>query len=198
MSARVFLVRHAESEWNAQKRWQGQADPELSDRGREEARTAASRLAGEVTRIVSSDLRRAAVTADIFSEVLGLGPVERDERLREINVGEWSGLTSAEIDERWPGAIERWRRGEYVASGGEDRGEFRERILEAVRTHASRDASPLVVVTHGAAIGVVERHLGVHPGVAVPKLAGRWFAVAEELHADGERIDLLYEGSAAD
>lgn len=194
---RLFLLRHAESEWNAEGRWQGQADPGLSARGRDEAEQAASRLADEVARVVSSDLRRASDTAEIFVRMLDIGPVERDEGLREIDVGEWSGLTSAEIEERWPGAIERWRAGEYVAKGGEDRGSFRRRILAAVGAHAAREDTPLLVVTHGAAIGVVERHLGVHPGVAVPKLTGRWFELSDELHAVSERIDLLYQGESS-
>lgn len=188
---RLFLVRHAESEWNAEGRWQGQANPGLSVRGLLEAERAAAHLRGEIARIVSSDLRRAADTAYIIGRVLNIHPIDLDEGLREIDVGEWSGLTSAEIEERWPGAIERWRTGGYVAKGGEDRTAFRERILSAVGAQASRVDGPLLVVTHGAAIGVIERHLGVHPGVAVPKLTGRWFELTDELRVDGERIDLL-------
>jgi probable phosphoglycerate mutase len=190
---RLFLLRHAESEWNAEGRWQGQADPDLSDRGRVEARAAASRLVGEIGRIVSSDQRRAAQTADIIADVLGLAPVEHDPALREIDVGEWSGLTTPEIDERWPGAIERWRRGEDPGNGGEDRSSFKLRILAAVRAHAGRGTGPLLIVTHGAAIGVIERHLGIHPGVPVPRLAGRWFEFDGEVRAVTDRIELAEE-----
>ncbi|MGH2760212.1 MAG: histidine phosphatase family protein, partial [Actinomycetota bacterium] len=128
---RLLLIRHAESQWNAQGRWQGLADPELSERGRAQALAAASRLAGTVERIVASDLRRAAETADIIGDTLGLGPVERRAELREIDVGRWSGLTRAEIEERWPDGIARWNRGEDVGNGAEDRGAFRERMVTA-------------------------------------------------------------------
>lgn len=188
---RVFLLRHSESEWNAEGRWQGQADPALSERGRSEARAAAPRLIGAVSRIVASDLRRAVETADIIAKALGVSSVERDPALREIDVGQWSGLTTAEIDERWPGGIEQWRNGEDPGNGGEDRSSFRLRVVEAVRTHAGRDDSPLLVVTHGAAIGMIERHLGVHPGVPVPKLVGRWFDFDGELHVGSDRVALI-------
>ena len=174
-------------------RWQGQADPGLSERGRTEARVAAATVSGAVVRIVSSDLRRAAETADIMAGELGILPVERDQALREIDVGRWSGLTSDEIEERWPGALERWRRGEPVDNGGEDRASFRARILGAVLVHAGRDGGPVLVVTHGAAIGVIERHLEVHPGSPVPSLSGRWFEVDDEIRSSSDRIALVAE-----
>lgn len=185
---RLLLVRHAESEWNAVGRWQGQADPGLSERGRLEARTAAATLIGAVEHIVSSDLRRAAQTAEIIAAELDLEPVERDSALREIDVGRWSGFTSREIEERWPGDLDRWRRGEPVNNGGEDRSVFLERIVASVSAHAARDGGPVLVVTHGAAIGVLERHLDVHPGSPVPRLAGRWFEVGGGISSVSERI----------
>lgn len=185
---RLLLIRHSESEWNAVGRWQGQADPPLSDRGRAQAREAANGLQGEVARVISSDLKRAAETADIIASVLGLSPVDRDEQLREIDVGAWSGLTTEEIEDRWPGAIERWRAGEPVDNGGERREGFLERIATAVKTLARNDGGPVLVVTHGAAIGVIERHLEVHPGSAVPRLGGRWFEVDDHIRAVGDRV----------
>ena len=194
---RVFLLRHAESEWNAAGLWQGQADPPLSEHGRREAAEAAPCLAGEVSRVVSSDLRRAAETAGIIADVLGLAAPEYDPALREIDVGAWSGLTSAQIEEGWPGGIELWRDGKDAGNAGEDRSSFRDRILAAVIGHASHAPAPLLIVTHGAAIGVVERHLGVHPGVPVPRLSGRWLTYDGELRPAGDRVPLVsLEGKA--
>lgn len=190
---RLLLLRHAESEWNAEGRWQGLADPELSERGRNDARAAAARLEGSVARIVSSDLQRAAQTADIISDALRLGPVERMPDLREIDVGRWSGLTRAEIDERWPGAVERWRRGENVENDGEDRDAFRERIIAALGAVVGAGGGPILAVTHAGAISAVEIHLGVHPGVALPKMGGRWFDYDGSLRAAGDRIVLIDE-----
>lgn len=191
---RLLLLRHAESEWNAEGRWQGLADPVLSERGRSDARAAAARLEGAVSRIVSSDLQRAAQTADIISDALRLGPVERAPNLREIDVGRWSGLTRAQIDERWPGAVDRWRSGENVGNGGEDRDAFRERIIAALNAVAGAGGGPILVVTHAGAISAVEMHLDVHPGVPLPKMAGRWFDFDGSLRAEGERIVLIDEG----
>ena len=101
---RVLLIRHGQSEWNADGRWQGQADPALTDLGRHQA-LHASRSLGEVDAIVSSDLQRAAATAMIISSELGVGPVVLDSDLRERHAGEWQGLTRAEIERDWPGYL---------------------------------------------------------------------------------------------
>lgn len=190
---RLFVLRHAQSEWNADGRWQGHADPPLSDAGRAQAAAAAARLSGEVREAVSSDLLRAAQTADVIAEALGLGPVTLEPGLREIDVGEWTGLTRAEIEERWPGLLDEWRAGRLTSiPGGEDREAFRERIVASLGRLTGRSPdTPLLVVTHAGAIGVLERHLGVHPGVSVPQLCARWFEVGETISVIGDRVDLL-------
>lgn len=101
---RLLLIRHGQSEWNADGRWQGQADPPLTDLGRAQAHHAARSL-GVVDAIVASDLQRAAETAAIISEELGVGPLVLDPDLRERDAGEWSGLTRAEIERDWPGYL---------------------------------------------------------------------------------------------
>ena len=187
---RLFLIRHAESEWNAQGRWQGHADPPLTDRGRADAGAIAGWFEGRVAGVASSDLRRARQTAQIVADRLGSATVVVDANLREIDVGEFMGLTRDEIDRRWPGFVDRWRSGEVESlPGGEDRTVFRKRImagLESVSALASD--GPLLVVTHATAIGVLEGHLGVHPGTPMPRLCGRWFELDGELRAVGDRV----------
>ncbi|MEO7573806.1 MAG: histidine phosphatase family protein [Acidimicrobiales bacterium] len=102
---RVLLTRHGQSEWNADGRWQGQADPPLTDLGRHQAKHAARNL-GVVDAIVTSDLQRASETALIISGDLGVGPVVLEPDLRERDAGEWSGLTRPEIDRDWPGYLD--------------------------------------------------------------------------------------------
>jgi len=97
----LLLVRHAESEWNATGRWQGHADPPLSPAGRAQARALAEAIAPllEARRpslLVCSDLSRAIETARALGAACGLDPVP-DPRLRELDVGSWSGLTEPEI-----------------------------------------------------------------------------------------------------
>lgn len=190
---RILLIRHATSAWNVEGRWQGQADPPLSQTGRAEARAAAARLRGTVGAVVASDLERAFQTATILAEELDLDPPVPDPGLREIDVGEWSGLTRDEIEERWPGLLEEWRAGGLDRiPGGEERDRFRARVLDALgRVAARAPAEELLAVTHAGVIGVLERHLGVHPGTSVPRLAGRWLEVGASLSADAQRVELL-------
>src|SRR5690606_25454710 len=98
----IWLIRHAESAWNAMGLWQGHADPGLSARGIAQAEALARELAGSgIEAIVASDLRRARETARILGAALGLEPAI-DARLRERDLGTWSGLTTPQIAGRWP------------------------------------------------------------------------------------------------
>lgn len=177
MSTRFLLIRHAESLWNASGRWQGHADPPLSERGVAQAEALASRLAGEeADQLLCSDLQRACRTAAILGGVLGLAPVP-DPRLRELDVGVWEGLTRAEIEARDPRALARFDAGEPTvpAGGAESRGAMRQRVRKAFRAIA--EAHPhkrIVVVTH---LGVVQALL---PGTELTN-AGTVRAAFDEL-----------------
>ncbi|MGA0802246.1 MAG: histidine phosphatase family protein [Ilumatobacteraceae bacterium] len=110
---RVLVVRHGQSEWNALGKWQGQADPPLTTLGRLQARQAGSLIASECPPfdlVVSSDLERASVTADLLAEVVGCTTRRVDVRWRENDAGEWQGLTRRDIQAQWPGWLEAGRR----------------------------------------------------------------------------------------
>lgn len=152
-AARVLMLRHGQTDWNDAGRFQGSADIPLNTAGLEQARRAAELLADEgISAIASSDLQRAAATAQIVGERLGL-PVTLDSRLQEINVGGWEGLTPAEISVRDP---EHWirltqgRDGPHSATGETATGAGR-RVADAVSEHAASLGSEdtLVVVGHG-------------------------------------------------
>lgn len=97
MITKITLIRHGETVWNANRRWQGWAPVPLSDNGRQQAHDAAIGLqTAGITRIISSDLTRCLQTAEIISTILNL-PFSADARLREVNVGLWQGLTRDEI-----------------------------------------------------------------------------------------------------
>jgi probable phosphoglycerate mutase len=99
---RVLLLRHGRTRWNAQRRFQGQADPPLDDVGRAQAYEVAALVAAlEPQLIVSSDALRAAQTAAPLAEITGL-PVQLEPRLRERSLGHWEGLTREEVQERYP------------------------------------------------------------------------------------------------
>jgi broad specificity phosphatase PhoE len=185
--ARILLVRHGQSEWNADGRWQGQADPPLTELGEEQA-AAASRAVGMVDAIYASDLVRAHRTADIVAELLG-SDVAPDERLRERSAGEWEGRTRAEIDEGWPGYLETGRR----PAGYEPDDSVLERVLAALDEIAAQHDGDVLVVTHGGVVRVVERHLGGDAEGLIPNLGGLWLEHDGARLALGERVVLLDE-----
>ena len=165
---RILLARHGETNWNSIGRWQGHADPPLNDTGRRQAATLAARLAGDgIAAVYSSDLARATETARTIGSLLGLEVVE-DPALREIDVGSWSGLTRAQVEQRFPEGYARWLAGE-IGHDGETREELTERVVAAVERIAARHAGETVlVVTHGGAIRALRRHALGEPGDAVP------------------------------
>jgi probable phosphoglycerate mutase len=176
------LLRHGQSTWNADGRWQGQADPPLSSLGEQQARDAARGLvAGQFSRIVASNLRRAHQTAEILAEALRL-PVEVDPDLREIDVGDWQGLTRAEINERAPGALADWSEGRSESTpGGESRTHRTDRARAALLRAAAASApgDRVLLVSHGALIRNLDRAMGLVPH-GIGNLAGRWY------EADGD------------
>jgi broad specificity phosphatase PhoE len=200
-ATRVLLVRHGQSEWNAVGRWQGQADPPLSDVGRAQARSAARSL-GALDAVFASDLQRATETATIIAGELGVGPVVVDPDLRERDAGEWSGLTRAEIEEQFPGYLDSTPSFAAGAArrppGWEPDDSVLERALRALATIGSAvDGGDVLAVTHGGLIYVVEGHLG-HDG-PIHRLAngaGRWVVVDGDRLTLGDRVLLVDDDEA--
>jgi probable phosphoglycerate mutase len=164
---RILLVRHGQSTWNADGRWQGRADPPLSELGRRQATVAVDTIRElGIARLFASPLARAHETATIVSRALGL-PIEPDARLQERDAGEWTGCTRAEIEEGWPGYLADGKR----PAGFETDDILHERALAAVHDIAAVATDPVVVISHGGLIRVVERALGSEPH-SVPNLGG--------------------------
>jgi probable phosphoglycerate mutase len=184
----LLLVRHGQSTWNAEGRWQGHADPPLSETGLRQARAAAPALAG-FDAVWCSDLVRARQTAE------GCGPpevaVDEDPGLRERDVGSWTGLTRDEIEARWPGWIADGRR----PDGWEDDAVVAGRAWAALRSIAATLGAGrrAVVVSHGGVIRAVETRLGVPPRL-VPNLGGVWLHGASGGLVLGDRVTLIDAG----
>src|SRR5919108_2705992 len=130
-TTRIILVRHGETDWNATGRIQGHSDTPLNAVGREQAQRVAQRLASESVRaLYSSDLARAFETATIIGQTLGLSVVT-SPRLRERQYGAWEGLTSAEIQSRYPEQFAAWRARstDFAPPQGETRSQLLTRAL---------------------------------------------------------------------
>jgi probable phosphoglycerate mutase len=162
MRTRLVIVRHGESEWNAEERLQGQSDPKLSERGREQAARLEPVLA-EMTfdGVIASDLVRARDTAALA----GFPDAPTDPRWREIGLGEWETLLNAEVALE---ELEAWRAGRLVPPGAETWSEFEARVAEAVEELAGRGGTWLVF-SHGGCVRAASAHV---TGAPIESFAG--------------------------
>ncbi|MEW5953000.1 MAG: alpha-ribazole phosphatase [Bacillota bacterium] len=155
MSCRLVLVRHGETTWNKEMRFQGHTDVPLSPQGEEQARSLGQRLArSRFDAVYASDLGRARLTADILARPHRL-PVQVLPGLREINFGKWEGLTLQEINEQYQGDLMAWWSSPLTARvpGGETLAEMVERTMWAVQEIFTRHQDgQVLVVAHGGAI----------------------------------------------
>ena len=154
---RLVLVRHGQSTWNREHRIQGQLDPPLSTEGRRQAELLGARLARRsFGGFYASDLKRAFETAEILGAIVGLDP-RAETSLREIYLGDWEGLSTDEIAERFPEAWASWvEEPDWdVVPGGEGAAHFDARVGGALddifRRHQGSD---VLVVTHGGVIQI--------------------------------------------
>ncbi len=155
---RLLLVRHGETTWNDAARYQGQVDVPLSARGQVEAKCLAERLASEsIHAICASDLARARNTAQIVADRLGR-PVTLEPRLCEANLGEWQGLTYAEVRRRY------FRDTDPLPAyfvdtpplGGESLRQLQARVMSAIEYIAAQHTDEnVLVVTHGGCLKVL-------------------------------------------
>lgn len=181
--SRLILVRHGETEYNAVGRMQGQLDSQLTDVGMDQIRAAAPVLAGyEPDHIVSSDLTRAARTAEEVGEACGM-PVKLDPRLRETHLGDWQGRTRPDVETGWPGAWEVWR-GDPTWSppGGESRVDVAARAFPLIEELAEQfgdgPAATVMLFAHGGLIASLSCALMGLPAPSWTAMAGpgncRW------------------------
>ena len=155
---KLILVRHGETDWNAQRRYQGQSDVPLNDAGHRQAAALAQRLEGvDISAIYSSDLRRARQTATAIASLHPL-PVRDEPRLKEISFGRWEGLTYGEIQERWPEEMAAWFADpiQVTPPGGETLAQVAGRVKAALDDIVRANAGGTVaIVAHGGTLRVL-------------------------------------------
>lgn len=184
---RLVLLRHGQTDYNVAGRMQGHLESVLTALGREQAARVAPVIAAmEPARVVSSDLQRAVESADAVAAAAGL-PVKVDVRLRETHLGQWQGLSVAEVEQSWPGAIAQWRSDPaWAPPGGESRVDVVRRAMPVVdELDAELDgpsSATAVAVAHGGMIAGLVSGLLALPLTAWPAIGGigncRWAMLA--------------------
>lgn len=156
----LLFIRHGETDWNRQQRFQGQVDVPLNAAGHAQAQRLGARLAGERHEaLFTSDLTRARETAAPLAAAWALQPVAL-AGLREQNFGVLEGLDVPTIKARYPELWQRWleHRGDFTLPGGESLIGFHARVLAAVRELVSQASGQrLAVVTHGGVLDMLWR-----------------------------------------
>ncbi len=149
---RLYLLRHAESTWNAERRWQGAMDPPLSDAGRlQAARTSEALRSVPLQAVYTSPLQRAVATAAAVAAPHALS-VESDPDLREIAFGEWESLLGEEVEQRFGALLRQWweRPDQVEIPGADSLEDVRVRATGALRRIVARHReAPVAVVAHG-------------------------------------------------
>jgi probable phosphoglycerate mutase len=185
---RVVVLRHGETTHNAAGIWQGQLDSPLSERGVQQACAAGAALVAlSPSRVVASDLQRAAITGRAVADACGV-PIDYDKRWREIHAGAWQGMSGSQVRARWPEEQEKLQRGEDFVRGehGESVADVARRTAEALEELLAGmvEGETVVVSTHGVAgRAAVAGLIGMDQGAAWTTLGGlgncHWAEVAE-------------------
>ena len=169
LKAWLLFVRHGQTDWNLEGRWQGSSDVPLNASGLEQVEQAVAKLASfRIDAIYSSPLTRSLETARAIARRVGLGVIV-DPRLAEISLGEWEGMQAGQIEEEYPELYRRWEddpRG-VRPPGGETIREVHDRAIAAVEEIAARHlGGRACVVTHKTVIVVVRCH---YLGLSLPE-----------------------------
>ncbi|MCB9097958.1 MAG: histidine phosphatase family protein [Anaerolineales bacterium] len=166
----LYLIRHGETPWNVEGRYQGQFDPPLTENGFRQAQVTAEALSVlKFDAIYSSDLARAKLTAEALADKLNL-PIHLDERLREIHQGEWQGVLIGDIRAGWPEAINGWESDPWRRSppGGETLPQLQDRVFTAIDDIAARHPNGTVALfTHKLPIALLKIRYQDYPAAEI-------------------------------
>jgi probable phosphoglycerate mutase len=188
----IYLMRHGQTHWNAEQRFQGWQDSPLTERGQAQAR-AAGRLLRDLAvdtpglTVISSPLGRARQTATLVLEELGLAPehMQTDERLKEVGLGAWEGMLDAVVERDWA-ELHAARRADpwnVPPPGGETHDDVMNRVADWLAEQS--EERPLLIVTHGVAGRILR---GVYLKLTRSEIRAQPTFGQDELHvlADGE------------
>ncbi|KZV23099.1 phosphoglycerate mutase-like protein 4 [Dorcoceras hygrometricum] len=166
--AEIVVIRHGETEWNADGRIQGHLDVDLNHAGRQQAIVVAERLSREpkISAVYSSDLKRASDTAQIIAQCCGVLEVTKDPNLRERHLGDLQGVVFSDIAKVRPEAHKAFvsnRKDQEIPGGGESLNQLYARCTSALQKIAQKhQGERVVVVSHGGAIRALYRRASPH------------------------------------
>ena len=198
---KVLLIRHGESEANLRDVFAGHYNPDLTERGREQAACTAAFLQEKYTvdAIYSSDLRRACQTAKPIADTFDL-PIIPDREMREIFAGDWEGVPFYGIKDTHPQAFHIWLTdlGNAVCPNGESVAELSERVYKAVtRIAAENDGKTVVITTHATPIRALQCRFSGKPLTAIQHIAWVSNASVTEIDYENGQFTLVNIGQDA-
>ena len=168
---RLILIRHGETDWNLEGRYQGQADPSLNSKGLEQAKILADALAEfthPLQRIYTSPLKRSSQTAQILSDRLNI-PMHLEPRIMEINQGDWQTRLRAEIENLYPDLFRRWETEPWDVTPprGEHLRDVLKRVLAAIDEIILQHPDETIgIVAHRVPIALIKmRYQGLEPDI---------------------------------
>jgi len=191
----VYIARHGQTQWNAERRLQGQADTDINARGREQATGNGRRLAGFVKNpaefdFVASPMRRTRETMELMRAAMGLDPFayRTDPRLVEMSFGDWQGFTFAELEARLPGSTDGRRHAKWDFQPPGDGAESYEMLLERVKPWFGSLRGQTICVTHG---GVMRCLFRVVEGMSKKEAASLEIPQDRLLRLQGRSLEWL-------
>jgi len=154
---KLILIRHPETDWNKQERYMGSADIPLNNKGKKQARAILGYFKNKnISAVYSSKLKRALEAANLIAKPRNL-KVKQDERLNEIDFGEWEGLTFEQVQKKHPGLAR-----EYLSKpqnikipGGESFSEFKNRVKASLEKILAKEHGNVAIVSHGGVNRVI-------------------------------------------
>ena len=167
---RLILMRHGETLWNVEQRLQGHDNSELSERGIRQAREFVPYVRALLpAHVVSSDLGRTRQTVGL----IGYPDAPSDSRLRELDMGEWTGRRKRDLIAEQPERYHAWRAGTFTREKGESWGDFRARVAAGIRDWLHKAQGDLLAVVHGGVIrAACHEFVGLPPSRVIPVTPG--------------------------
>ncbi len=189
MGVKLFLVRHGQTQWNLEGRYQGDRDIELTPIGVKQGELASRYLSNvNFSNIYSSPLKRALHTANILNNSRGKEIITRGN-LKEINFGKWEGLKFSQINDKYHDDYQDWLEDPFSSppTEGEDFGSFIERTSNEINNivQENKDRSNVAIATHGGVIIALLVHW-----LRIPK--SRWRSLIQRQAAIN--VAVIHEG----